>query len=85
MPVLCFGFCLLAVSACTMTARRTNNSLAAESSGLLSLASAANSAPQTSSTVYAPVVAAGVHDPALIAVIVDAVKASLAAEKRLWL
>ena len=96
--ILCFGFCLLAVSACTMTARRTNNSLAAsldgensssdtllhaESSGLLSLASAANSAPQTSSTIYAPVVAAGVHDPALIAVIVDAVKASLAAEKRL--
>ena len=63
-----------------MTARRTNNSLAtsldgensssdtllqAESSGL------ANLAPQTSSTVSAPVVAA----------IVDAVKASLAAEK----
>ena len=83
-------FCLLAVSACTMTARRTNNSLAAsldgensssdtllhaESSGL------ANSAPQTSSTVSAPVVAAGVHNSTLIAAIVDAVKASLAAEK----
>ena len=27
--ILCSGFCLLAVSACTMTARRTNNSLAA--------------------------------------------------------
>ena len=79
-----------------MTARRTNNSLAArldgensssgtllqaESSGPSSLASAANSAPQTSSTVSAPVVAAGVHDPALIAAIVDAVKASFAAEK----
>ena len=35
----------------------------------------------TSSTVSAPVVAAGVHDPALIAAIVNAVKASLAAEK----
>ena len=94
---LCFGFCLLAVfSACTMTARRTNNSLAAhldgensssdtllqaESSGSSSLASVANTAPQTSSTVSAPVVAAGVHDPALIAAIVDAVKASLAAER----
>ena len=57
--ILCSGFCLLAVSACTMTARRTNNSLAAsldgensssdtllhaESSGPSSLASAANSA-----------------------------------------
>ena len=83
-------FCLLAVSACTMTARRTNNSLAAsldgensssdtllqaESSGL------ANSAPQTSSTVSAPAVAAGVHNSTLIAGIVDAAKASLAAEK----
>ena len=92
---LCFGFACLLFSACTMTARRTNNSLAArldgenssldtllqaESSGPLSLASAANSAPQTSS-VSAPVVAADVHDPALIAAIVDAVKASLAAEK----
>ena len=80
-----------------MTARRTNSSLAAsldrgenspsdtllhaESSIPSSPASAANSAPQSSSTVSAPVVAAGVHDPALIAVIVDAVKASLAAEK----
>ena len=44
-------------------------------------ASAANSVPQSSSTVSAPVVAAGVHDPALITVIVDAVKASLAAER----
>ena len=93
---LYFGFACLLFSACTMTARRTNNSLAArldgensssdtllqaESSGPSSLASAANSAPQTSSTVSAPVVAAGVHDPALIAAIVDAVKASLAAEK----
>ena len=86
---------LLAVPACTMTARRTNNSLAAsldeENSdpvphaellaGPLSLASAANSAPQTSSVVSAPVVAAGLDDPALIAAIVDAGKASLAAEK----
>ena len=95
--ILCSGFCLLAVSACTMTARRTNNSLAAsldrgenspsdtllhaESSIPSSPASAANSAPQSSSTVSAPVVAAGVHDPALIAVIVDAVKDSLAAGK----
>ena len=84
-------FCLLAVSACTMTACRTNNSLAAtldgenlssdsfpyaESSGLLSLAFAANLEPQKS-----PVVAAGGHDPALIAVIVHAVMALLAAEK----
>ena len=68
-------FGLLAVPACTMTARRTNNSLAASldeenlSSDLVphaeflagpsSLASAANSAPQTSSVVSAPVVAAG--------------------------
>ena len=88
---LCFVF-----SACTMTARRTNNSLAAhldgenssadtllptESPGPSSLASVANTAPQTSSTASAPVVTAGVHDPALIAAIVDAVKASLAAEK----
>ena len=79
-----------------MTARQTNSSLAAsldgenlpsdtvlhaESSVPLSLASVANSAPQTSSTVSAPVVAAHVHDPALIAVIIDAVKASLVAEK----
>ena len=79
--------CLL-FSACTMTTRRTNNSLAArfdgehsssdtllqaESSGPSSVSSVANSAPQTSSTVSAPVVAAGVHDPALIAAIVDAV------------
>ena len=75
-----------------MTARRTNSSLDGEnppsdtvlhteSSVPLSLASAANSAPQTSSTVSAPVVAARVHDPALIAVIIDAVKASLVAEK----
>ena len=84
---------MLAVPACTRTARRTNNSLAAsldeETSapvphaeslaGPSSLASAANSAPQTSSVVSAPVVAAGLHDPALIAAIVDAVKASLAA------
>ena len=89
-------FFLLAVFACTMTARRTNNSLAArldgenssadtplqaESSGPSSLFSAANSAPQTSSPVSAPVGAAGVHDPALISAIVDAVKASLGAEK----
>ena len=95
--ILCSGFCLLAVSACTMTARRTNNSLAAsldrgenspsdtllhtKSSIPSSPASAANSAPQSSSTVSAPVVAAGVHDPTLIAEIVDVVKASLAAEK----
>ena len=75
-----------------MTARRTNSSLDGEnppsdtvlhteSSVPLLLASAANSAPQTSSTVSAPVVAARVHDPALIAVIIDAVKASLVAEK----
>ena len=44
-------------------------------------ASAANSVPQSSSTVSAPVVAASVDDPALITVIVDAVKASLAAER----
>ena len=71
-----------------MSTRRTNNSLAArldgensssdtllqaELSGPSSLASAANSVPQTSSTVSTPVVAAGVHDPALIAAIVDAV------------
>ena len=31
--ILCFGFFLLAVSACTMTARRTNNSLAASLNG----------------------------------------------------
>ena len=79
-----------------MTACRTNNSFAAslegensssdplllaELSGPSSLASVANSAPLTSSTVSTPVVAAGVHDPALIAVIVDAVKALLAAER----
>ena len=88
-------FGLLAVPACTMTAWQTNNSLAtsldeensdpvphAESlAGPSSLASMANSAPQTSSVVSATVVAAGLHDPALIAAIVDAVKASLAAEK----
>ena len=94
---LCLGFCLLAVPACTMTARQTNSSLAASldrensssdtlphaklSAGPSSLASAANSGPQTSLIVSAPVVAAGPHDPALIAAIVDAVKASLAAEK----
>ena len=93
--ILCFGFCLLAVSACTITARRTNNSLAASLDGENSLpyallhanlsvpsspASAANLALQSSSTVSALVVAAGVHDPTLIAVIVDAVKDSLAAE-----
>ena len=55
--------------------------LQAESSGPSSPASAANSAPQTSSTVSAPVVAVGVHDLTLIVAIVDAVKASLAAEK----
>ena len=44
-------------------------------------ASAANSVLQSSSTVSAPVVAASVDDPALITVIVDAVKASLAAER----
>ena len=79
-----------------MTARRTNNSLAASLDGenspsdtLLQAeslvpslpASAATSALQSPSTVSAPVVAASVHDPALIAAIVDAVKASLAAEK----
>ena len=94
--ILCFGFCLLAVSACTTTALRTNNSLAANLDGKNSLpytllhakssvpsspASVANLAPQSCSTVSAPVVAAGVHDPALIAVIADAVKDSLAAEK----
>ena len=91
---LCFGFACLLFSTCTMTARRTNNSLAArldgensdtllqaESSGPSLLTSATKSAPQTSSTVSAPIVAAGVHDPALIAAIVDAMKASLAAEK----
>ena len=94
---LCFGFACIAVfSASTMTARRTNNSLAAhldgenssldtllqaESSGPSSLASVANTAPQTSSTAKALVVAAGVHDPALIATIIHAVKASLGAEK----
>ena len=44
-------------------------------------ASAANSVPQSSSPVSAPVVAASVDDPSLITVIVDAVKASLAAER----
>ena len=98
--ILCFGFCLLAVSACTTTALRTNNSLAASLDGENSLpytllhakssvpsspASVANLAPQSCSTVSAPVVAAGVHDPALIAVIVDAVKDSLAARKKPWL
>ena len=78
-----------------MTARRTNNSLAVslegksspsatppltESSVPLLLAAAANLAPQSASTVSAPVIAA-VHDPALIAAIADAVKASLAADK----
>ena len=97
--ILCFGFCLLAVSACTMTARQTNSSLAAsldgenspsdtvlhaESSVPLSLTSTANSAPQTSSTVSAPVVTACVHGPPLIAVMIDAFKASLVAEKRPW-
>ena len=93
---LCFGFCLLTVSDCTMTTRWTNNSLAASSDrenlpsdtllqAQLSVpslpASAANSVRQSSSTVSAPVVAASVDDPALITVIVDAVKASLAAER----
>ena len=93
---LCFGFCLLAVSDCTMTTRWTNNSLAASSDrenlpsdtllqAQLSVpslpASAANSVPQSSSTVSAPVVAASVDEPALITIIVDAVKASLAAER----
>ena len=55
--------------------------LLAESSGPSSLASVANLAPLTSSTVSAPVVAVGVHDPALIALIVDAVKALLATER----
>ena len=79
-----------------MTARRTNNSLAASLDGENSPSdtllqaeslvpslptSAATSALQSPSTVSAPVVAASVHDPALIAAIVDAVKASLAAEK----
>ena len=74
-----------------MTARQTNSSLAASLDGEnspsdtvlhaelsvpLSLASAAKSAPQKSSTVSTPVVTALVHDPALIAVIIDAVKAS---------
>ena len=44
-------------------------------------ASAATSALQSPSTVSAPVVADSVHDPALIAAIVDAIKATLAAEK----
>ena len=84
---LCFGFACLLFSACTMTARldgensSSDTLLQAGSSGPSSLASAANSVPQTSSTVSAPVVAAGVHAPALIAAIVDAVKASLAPEK----
>ena len=74
-----------------MTAHRTNSSLAASLDGEnspsdtvlhaelsvpLSLASAAKSAPQKSSTVSTPFVTALVHDPALIAVIIDAVKAS---------
>ena len=89
-------FFLLAVSACTMTARRTNNSFAASLNGEISPsdpllqaksfvpslpASVATSAQQSPSTVSAPVVAASVHDPALIAAIVDAVKTSLAVEK----
>ena len=67
--ILCFGFCLLAVSACTMAASldgensSSDTLLRAESSVPSSLASAAISAPQTSSTVSAPVVAAGVYDP----------------------
>ena len=67
-----------------MTARRTNNSLAARLDGenspsdtllqaesLVPLlpASAATSTLQSPSTVSAPVVAASVHDPALIAAI----------------
>ena len=74
-----------------MTARRTNNSLPAnldtdtllqaESSGPSLLASVVNTAPQTSSTASAPVVAAGVYNPALIPAIVDAEKASFTAEK----
>ena len=44
-------------------------------------ASAATSTLQSPSTVSAPVVAASVHDPALIAAIVNAVKASLVTEK----
>lgn len=93
---LCFDFWLLAVSDCTMTTRQTNNSLAASldvdnplSANILhtklfdslSLASAANSTSQTSSTVSAQVVAAGVHDLALITAIANAMKASLAAQK----
>ena len=79
-----------------MTARRTNNSLAASLYGENSPSdtllqaesfvpslptSGANSAQQSPSTVSAPVVAAGVHDPALIAPIIDAVKAFLVEEK----
>ena len=94
--LLCFGFFLLAVSACTITAGQTNNSLAASLDGEISPsdpllqaesfvpllpASAATSAQQSPSTVSTPVVAVSVYDPALIAVIVNAVKASLAAEK----
>ena len=95
LSVLWFFSCLLFL-ACTMTARRTNNSLGAsldreispsdpllqaESFVPLLPASAATSVQQSPSTVSAPVVAASVYDPALIAAIVDAVKASLAAEK----
>ena len=91
------GFsCLLTGFAPTMTAHRTNNSLAAsldgenlssdtlplaDSAGPSSPASVANSVPQTSSTVSVPVVVAGVYDPALITAIVDVLKASLLAEK----
>ena len=90
-------FCALVFySACTMTARRTNNSLSAsldrensppdtllhaQSSVPSSPDSAANSVPQSSFTVAAPVTTAGVHDPTQIATFVNAVKASLAAEK----
>ena len=96
---LFFGFCLLTVSTSTMTARRTNSLAArldgenspsdtllhAESSVPSSPSSAANSVQQSSSTVSAPVVAAGVHNPALTAAIVDAVKASFSGRKWPWL
>ena len=79
-----------------MAARPTNNSFAtsldgenlpsdtqlqAELSVLFSPTSAANSVQQSPSTVSNPVIAAGVHDPAPIVAIINAVKSSLAAEK----
>ena len=79
-----------------MTARRTNNSLAAHLDGgelvigypfagrviwSFTARFCGKHGATTSSTASAPVVAAGVQNPALIAAIVDAVKASFASEK----